>query len=92
MERSGTFFYVEESANVDVNLECLDDVRSSNYSSAELSYLPSYSCPNQGVNASWAGATVTSAASEILAFHLRSFHHDTCCDYSYLYKLEGWVR
>ena len=30
--------------------------------------------------------------AEIGVFRFTSFHYDSCCDYSYLYRIEAWVR
>ena len=55
-------------------------------------YLPNFYCPTQSKNFTWVGEQQQDLGIELNQFRLRSFHHNTCCDYSYLYKLELWVH
>ena len=97
MEASATFFYAGAVDGSEHNIECGDDLTTSSnylsrYSNPEKNSLPSYTCPTQSKNFTWIGEQQQDLGIELNQFRLRSFHHDTCCDYSYFYKLELWVR
>ena len=97
MEASATFFYARAIDGSEHNIECGDDLTNSSnylsrYSNSEKNYLPNYNCPTQSKNFTWVGEQQQDLGIELNQFRLRSFHHDTCCDYSYLYKVELWVR
>ena len=38
------------------------------------------------------GEVQDDVGADIEALHFASFHYDSCCDYSYLYRFEAWVR
>jgi len=91
MEQSGTFVFVEAGGQ-DVNLVCVDYLGGF-YDQVELSYVPAYDCPVKNMlNWTWNGMKQEDAGAEVTAFHIHSFHGDSCCDYSRLYSFELWVR
>jgi hypothetical protein len=93
MEQSGTWLWVE-SAGTEFNLECWQAITTSAYSSTELSQRPSYSCTNTSSSDdfSWAGTVQDDLGSALDTLRFTSLHYDSCCDYSYLYMIEAWVR
>ena len=97
MEESAAYLWVE-TATADVELECWTGVSSwSPYSTAEQAERPGFTCTNTiastgGRNFSWSGPTQDDAGAEIAALRFASFHYDSCCDYSYMYAFDFWVR
>jgi hypothetical protein len=97
MEESATYFWADVGGT-DTNLECWDGVSSwSPYSSSEKAERASYTCSTTysstgSKNFAWSGPTQDDLGSELDALRFASFHYDSCCDYSYLYAFEVWVR
>ena len=93
MEQSGTWLWVE-SSGTEHNLECWEAITTTAYSTSELAEAPGYTCGNatSPKNFSWGGETQDSVGSEIDTLRFASLMYDSCCDYSYLYKFEFWVR
>jgi hypothetical protein len=98
MEQSAAFFWAE-SGGSDVNLECWNGVSTwGNYSTAERGERPGYTCgvgyavSGGSRNFSWTGFVQDDLGAEITNLRFASFHYDGCCDYSYLYRAEAWVR
>jgi len=93
MEQSGTWLWVEDSGT-EYNLECWEWITTTAYSSTELAQAPSYTCGNStsSKNFAWSGEVQDDVGTEIDTLRFASLHYDSCCDYSYLYKFEFWVR
>ncbi len=98
MEQSAVFWFAETTGG-NVDLDCWDGVTSwSTYSTAERAERPGYTCATgyaHGATSrdfSWSGFVQDDVGSEVLALRFASFHYDSCCDYSYLYRIEAWVR
>ena len=77
-----------------VCLECWDHLNTAQYDSTELAEIPGYSCSASTTSKdfSWSGETQDSAGANIDTLRFSSLMHDNCCDYSYLYMFEFWVR
>ena len=93
MEQSGAWLWVEDSGT-EFNLECWEYITTTAYSTTELAQAPSYTCGNASSpkNFSWSGTVQDDLGTELDTLRFASLHYDSCCDYSYLYKLEFWVR
>ena len=93
MENSATWLWVE-SSGTEYNLECWDHLNTSFYDSTELAEAPSFACSasTSSKNFAWSGETQDSAGANIDTLRFSSLMHDNCCDYSYLYMFEFWVR
>ena len=94
MEQSGAWLWVE-SGGTEYNLECWEYITTTTaYLASELAYAPSYSCGNSTSPKTfeWDGFTQDSVGADIDTLLFTSLMYDSCCDYSYLYKFEFWVR
>ena len=93
MEQSGTWLWVE-SAGTEHDLECWEAITTSAYSTTERAQMPSYTCGNATSprDFSWSGQVQDSVGAEIDTLRFASLHYDSCCDYSYLYMFDFWVR
>ncbi len=93
MEQSGTWLWVEDSGT-EYNLECWEYITTSAYNSTELSQAPSYNCGNaiSPTTFNWSGTVQADLGTNLDLLRFASLHYDSCCDYSYLYQLEFWVR
>ena len=98
MEQSAAFFWVE-AGGADVNLDCWNGVADwSPYSSAERAERPGYSCgvgwavSGGSRDFTWTGFVQDDVGAEITNIRFANFMYDSCCDYSYMYRMEAWVR
>ncbi len=94
MEQSGTWLWVEDTGT-EYNLECWESkLSSAPYNSAELAEHPSYSCGNalSPRDFSWSGTVQDDLGTNLDTLRFASLHYDSCCDYSYLYQFDFWVR
>ena len=98
MEQSAAFFWVEAGGS-DVNLECWNGATTwSPYSSSERAERPGYTCSvgwavsGGSRDFTWAGYVQDDVGSEVTNIWFANFHYDSCCDYSYMYRMEVWVR
>ena len=97
MDLSSTWFFVEAGGS-DVDLKCrTDHTRASGtskaYSTADLSWVPGYTCGTTGSgNWTWNDVYQGDAGADAEVFHLHSLHRDSDGDQSRLYWLALWVR
>ena len=91
MDNSATFVYAE-TATADEDILCKED-DDGGYSTTEYSYWP-YTCSSSADTSwTWSSAYQAAFSDEIEAFHFRSFMYDgSGGDYSYLYRLNVYVR
>jgi len=105
MEQSGMWFYVTAGgseqnlkcaeASTTIASNCFTGSYSGLYSTADQSYLPTYTCSSEASgNLSWDETGQHDfSGDEVTSFHLTSMMCDASYgDYSRLYDLEVWIR